>query len=101
MGVVQDLYTLGFTYALSKDLDLRMASMHANSNSATGSSLRNGLGVPAGTEEIEMYEIPWALPGCCGCGMLRRPFLPTVSFRLIVLLPVIISSLGVVRVGAP
>ena len=68
MGVVQDLYTLGFTYALSKDLDLRMASMHANSNSATGSSLRNGLGVPAGTEEIERYEIPWALPGCCGCG---------------------------------
>jgi long-chain fatty acid transport protein len=65
-GVVQDHYTLGFTYNLSKDSELTMAYMHAPSNSVTGASLYNnwvtttpgvpgGVGV-AGNETITMKQ---------------------------------------------
>ena len=65
-GVVQDHFTLGFTYSLSKNSDLTMAYMHASEKSVTGSSLYNnwvtstggapgGVGI-AGTETIRMYQ---------------------------------------------
>lgn len=65
-GVIEDHYTLGFTYNLSKDSELTMAYMHANKNSVTASSLFNNWvtttpGVPggvgiAGSETIQMYQ---------------------------------------------
>jgi long-chain fatty acid transport protein len=57
-GVVQDHYTLGFTYNVSKDSELTMAYMHAAKNSVSGASLFDtwmGAGV-GGTEKIEMYQ---------------------------------------------
>lgn len=56
-GVVQDHYTLGFTYNVSKDSELTMAYMHAMKNSVSGSSLFNTwTGNTSGTEKIEMYQ---------------------------------------------
>ncbi|MCM2290259.1 MAG: outer membrane protein transport protein [Sulfuritalea sp.] len=65
-GVVQDHYTLGFTYNVSKDSELTMAYMHAPSKSVTGASLYNnwvtttpgvpgGIGI-AGNETISMKQ---------------------------------------------
>jgi long-chain fatty acid transport protein len=67
-GVVQDHYTLGLTYALSKNSEITMAYMHAAKQSVTGSSLFNAL-IPVpnagGTETIQMYEnsfgIAWGI----------------------------------------
>ena len=62
-GVVQDHITLGFSYALSRDSDLTMAYMHANSNSVSGASMFTGIfqsmgmtGANAGTETIRLNE---------------------------------------------
>ena len=57
-GVVQDHYTLGFTYNVSKDSELTMAYMHAPSNSVTGASLYNNWVGPgaAGNETITMKQ---------------------------------------------
>ena len=56
-GVVQDHYTLGFTYNVSKDSEFTMAYMHAPSNSVTGASLYNNwLGGAAGDETITMKQ---------------------------------------------
>ena len=61
-GVIEDHYTLGFTYGLSKDSELTMAYMHAASNSVTAASLFNkwvatptGVGI-AGNETIKMHQ---------------------------------------------
>jgi long-chain fatty acid transport protein len=65
-GVIQDHYTLGFTYGLSKDSELTMAYTHASENSVTAPSLLNnwvtttpgvpgGIGI-AGNETIKMYQ---------------------------------------------
>ena len=56
-GVVQDHYTLGFTYNVSKDSELTMSYMHAAKNSVSGPSLFNYFtGNTAGTDTIEMYQ---------------------------------------------
>lgn len=56
-GVVQDHYTLGFTYGLDKDSEITMAYMHAQENSVTGSSLFNTwTGSTSGNESIKMYQ---------------------------------------------
>jgi len=62
-GVVQDHYTLGFTYALDKNSEITGAFMHAAKKSVSGTSLLSPLfqsmGGPAnaaGTEKIQMYE---------------------------------------------
>jgi long-chain fatty acid transport protein len=57
-GVVQDHYTLGFTYNVSKDSELTMSYMHAPRKSVTGSSLyANWIGAAgAGTETISMKQ---------------------------------------------
>ena len=56
-GVVTTHYTLGSTYALSKEMDLTMAYMYAPSNSVSGSSLFNGfMGGTAGNERISMSQ---------------------------------------------
>jgi long-chain fatty acid transport protein len=56
-GVVQDHYTLGFTYNLTKDSELTMAYMHAAKNSVSGSSLFNYFtGNTSGTDKIQMYQ---------------------------------------------
>ncbi len=71
-GVVQDHFTLGFTYALNKTSELTMAYMYAPSKSVTGSSLFNALFAPpagppnaGGTETIKLGEsslgIAWAM----------------------------------------
>ena len=65
-GVVQNQYTLGFTYGVSKDSEVTMAYMHAVSNSVSAASLFNtwvtstggapgGVGI-AGNETIKMYQ---------------------------------------------
>ena len=57
-GVVQDHYTMGFTYNVSKDSELTMAYMHAAKNSVSGASLFDtwvGAG-GGGTEKIQMYQ---------------------------------------------
>ncbi|HXY21429.1 MAG TPA: outer membrane protein transport protein [Burkholderiaceae bacterium] len=68
-GVVQDHYTVGFTYALDAKSELTMAYMYAPSKSVTGSSLFNAL-FPAppnagGSETIKLNEsslgIAWAM----------------------------------------
>ena len=66
-GVVQDHYTLGFTYALDKSSEITMAYMHALKKSVSGPSLFNNLFPVAnagGNEKIEMYQnslgIAWA-----------------------------------------
>ena len=55
-GVVQDHYTLGFTYTLDDTNEITAAYMHAMENSVSGSSLFNIFGVPAGNETIRMHE---------------------------------------------
>lgn len=67
-GVVQDHYTLGFTYALIQGSEITMSYMHAAKKSVTGPSLFNALfPVPnaGGTETIDMYEnslgIAWGM----------------------------------------
>ena len=57
-GVIQDHYTLGFTYNLSKDSELTMAYMHGAKNSVSGNSLFSNFlgGASAGTDKIEMYQ---------------------------------------------
>lgn len=56
-GVVQDHYTLGFTYNVNKDTEVTMAYMHAANNSVSGSSLFNTwTGNTSGTEKIEMKQ---------------------------------------------
>lgn len=57
-GVVQDHYTLGFTYNLSKDSELTMSYMHAPRKSVTGASLYNNWVGPgaAGNETISMKQ---------------------------------------------
>ncbi len=68
-GVVQDHYTVGFTYALDPKSELTMAYMYAPAKSVTGSSLFNVL-FPAppnagGMETIKLSEsslgIAWAM----------------------------------------
>ncbi len=57
-GVVQNHYTLGFTYNVSKDSELTMAYMHASKNSVSGNSLFSNFlgGASAGTDKIEMSQ---------------------------------------------
>jgi len=57
-AVIQDHYTLGFTYALDKASEITMSYMHAQENSVTGSSLFNNWSAPlsAGNEKIKMYQ---------------------------------------------
>lgn len=56
-GVVQDHYTLGFTYGLDKTSEITMAYMHAQENSVSGSSLFNTwTGSTSGNEKIKMYQ---------------------------------------------
>lgn len=55
-AVVQDHYTLGLTYNLSKDSELTVAYMHAAKKSVTGNSLFSTWLTSGGTEKIEMYE---------------------------------------------
>ncbi|MBI4683634.1 MAG: outer membrane protein transport protein [Nitrospirae bacterium] len=55
-GVIQDHYTFGLTYNITKSSELTIAYMHAVKNSETGSSLFNDFGVAAGNEKIEMYQ---------------------------------------------
>jgi long-chain fatty acid transport protein len=57
-AVIQDHYTLGFTYAMDKDSEITMSYMHAQENSVTGSSLFNNWSGPlsAGNEKIKMYQ---------------------------------------------
>jgi len=69
-GVVQNHYTLGFTYALDKDAELTMAYMYAANNSVSGPSFFNNFSPPlppggGGTEKVEMHQnalgIAWAM----------------------------------------
>jgi long-chain fatty acid transport protein len=57
-GVVQDHYTLGFSYALDKTSELSVAYMHATEKSVTGASVFNAVLGPGagGNETIRMYE---------------------------------------------
>jgi long-chain fatty acid transport protein len=58
-GVVTTHYTLGGTYAMSKDTEMTFAYMYAPENSVSGSSMFNGLGFGAtygGTETIKMSQ---------------------------------------------
>lgn len=56
-AVIQDHYTLGFTYALDKSSDVTMSYMHAQENSVSGSSLFNTwTGGSSGIEKIKMYQ---------------------------------------------
>ena len=57
-GVIQDHYTLGLTYNVTKDAEVTMAYMHARSNSVSGASMFNAILGPGagGTETIRMHE---------------------------------------------
>lgn len=55
-GVVQDHYTLGFTYAVSKDSELTMAYMHATQKTVSGASLFNSWLMDGATDTIKMHE---------------------------------------------
>ena len=56
-GVIQDHYTLGFTYGVAKDAEVTVAYMHAAENSVSGSSLFNTwTGNTSGNETIKMYQ---------------------------------------------
>ena len=55
--MIQDHYTLGFTYGLDKASEITMSYMHAQENSVTGSSLFNTwTGGASGNETIKMYQ---------------------------------------------
>ncbi|HEX4943030.1 MAG TPA: porin [Usitatibacteraceae bacterium] len=65
-GVVQDHYTLGFTYAIDKSSEITGAYMHAARNSVSGPSFFNAFAPgQGGTETIEMYQnslgIAWGM----------------------------------------
>ncbi len=64
-GVVQNSVTLGLTYSLGGNSEITVAYMHAFKKSVSGPSLFNNFGVPAGTENIEMYQnslgIAWGM----------------------------------------
>ncbi|MBZ0092161.1 MAG: outer membrane protein transport protein [Sulfuricellaceae bacterium] len=54
-GIVQDMYTLGFTYALDNASEITMSYMHAAENSVSGSP--NTAYFPVGgTDTIKMYQ---------------------------------------------
>ena len=56
-AVIQEHYTLGFTYALDKQSEITMAYMHAQENDVSGNSLFSGLtGANVGAEKIKMYQ---------------------------------------------
>lgn len=58
-GVTTTHYTLGGTYAMSKESELTFAYMYAPENSVSGSSMFNGLGFGTtygGTETIKMSQ---------------------------------------------
>lgn len=56
-GVVQDHYTLGFSYGLDKNSELTMAYMHASEDSVSGASLFTSLGAgDSGNDKIKMYQ---------------------------------------------
>ena len=55
-GVVQDHYTLGFTYNVSKDSELTMAYMHAAKNSVSGPSLFNVWTGDTSVDKIQMSQ---------------------------------------------
>jgi long-chain fatty acid transport protein len=57
-GVIQDHYTLGFTYNVTKDSELTVAYMHGAKNSVSGTSLFSNFlgGASGGTDKIEMYQ---------------------------------------------
>ncbi|MDH4284458.1 MAG: outer membrane protein transport protein, partial [Gallionellaceae bacterium] len=56
-GVIEDHYTLGFTYTLANKSEITMAFMHAKNNSVTGSSLFNTWTTnTSGTERIRMHQ---------------------------------------------
>jgi long-chain fatty acid transport protein len=57
-GVMQDHYTIGFTYALSPTSELSMSYMRAPKKSVQGPSLFNAFVGPgaAGNEKIEMHQ---------------------------------------------
>lgn len=64
-GVVEDHYTLGFTYALDQTSEISGSYMHAKRNSVTGASFFNAFAPGMGGDEtIEMYQntlgIAWA-----------------------------------------
>jgi long-chain fatty acid transport protein len=69
-GVVQNHYTLGFTYQLDKDSEITMAYTYAANNSVSGPSFFNSFSPPlppggGGTEKIQMHQnsigIAWAM----------------------------------------
>lgn len=55
-GVITTHYTLGGTYAMSKQSELTFAYMYAPSNSVSGTSLFTSLGVNGGNETIKMSQ---------------------------------------------
>jgi long-chain fatty acid transport protein len=55
-GVVQNHYTLGFTYNVSKDSELTMAYMHAAKNSVSGPSLFNVWTGDTSVDKIQMSQ---------------------------------------------
>lgn len=57
-GVVQDHLTFGFTYKTSTSGELTFAYMHAFNKSVSGPSFFNNFtgGLPAGSEQIKMYQ---------------------------------------------
>jgi long-chain fatty acid transport protein len=55
-GVITTHYTLGGTYAMSKESELTFAYMYAPSNSVSGTSLFTSLGVNGGNETIKMSQ---------------------------------------------
>ena len=56
-GVITTQYTLGGTYALSNTADVTVSYLYAPSNSVTGSSLYNQLGMPGtGNETVKMNQ---------------------------------------------
>ncbi|MHB0984866.1 MAG: OmpP1/FadL family transporter [Sulfuricella sp.] len=56
-AVIEDHYTLGFTYGLDKGSEITMSYMHAKENSVTGSSLFNTwTSGTSGNETIKMYQ---------------------------------------------
>lgn len=55
-GVITTHYTLGGTYAMSKETEVTFAYMYAPENSVSGASLFTSLGVNGGNETIKMSQ---------------------------------------------
>lgn len=56
-AVIQDHYTLGFTYALDKASEITMSYMHAQENSVSGETLFSAwTPVTSGQDKIKMYQ---------------------------------------------